>query len=380
MLHDFAIAAFAFVHTHPSAADLDASRHLQEFVAECRCVRPLSSVPETVGQRQLQVPSRPLSQLVSFPLHLGLCVHFQRHFRRYIRLGYDPRVAHPQNALEQSPAWNQPIPIRLSTALWNFLSELNPGVVARLVDNFVGNVNHGSNAEDVDSNGRNVGSDASSSGQKPWLQPSPEDALLSPPSFRCFAILLVQVRHPLLEEWKAQMRPLPAYDHINGWIASEALDGLRDVVEKALEGMLSPDESHRLNAINKDHGRAADGRKGRQYTGLRRNRRQEYGRIRIQELAALAPHAPVPVAVAADLAAAGESQSRQPSSSARKATGKKIRDSMVVSSKAALTNHDFDFESKSSQPSGVEIMSQLSSTGFHPFFVGWGSVCTMIVC
>ena len=34
------------------------------------------------------------------------------------------------------------------------------------------------------------------------------------------------------------MRPLPAYDHINGWIASEALDGLRDVVEKALEGML----------------------------------------------------------------------------------------------------------------------------------------------
>ena len=132
---------------------------------------------------------------MSFPLHLGLCVHFQRHFRRYIRLGYDPRVAHPQKALEQSPAWNQPIPIRLSTALWNFLSELNPGVVARLVDNFVGNVNHGSNAEDVDSNGRNVGSDASSSGQKPWLQPSPEDALLSPPSFRCFAILLVQVRH-----------------------------------------------------------------------------------------------------------------------------------------------------------------------------------------
>jgi len=51
VLHDFAIAAFAFLHTHPSAADLDASRHLQEFVAECWCVRPLSSVPETVGQR-----------------------------------------------------------------------------------------------------------------------------------------------------------------------------------------------------------------------------------------------------------------------------------------------------------------------------------------
>ena len=371
-----------------SAADLDASWHLQKFVSKRWAVRQLTSVLAVAGQRQLQVPQRSFSQLVRFVFHL--CFYWYilskpLHFRRYIRLGYDPRTAPAQSVLEQSAAWYQPIPIRLSSTLWNVLYQRNPGGAARTVDDSVGDgglvsMTDGNAAEAADTNSHNLGSETGSI-QKPWLKPSPEDSLLSPASFRCFAILPVQVRHPLFEEWKTQMRPLPAYDHINGWIPSEALDAMRDVVQKALEGMLAPEESRSLSALEKQHERAADGRKGRQYTSLRRalHRRGEYGRVRIEELAALAPHAPAPASAAADSAPARESQSQQPAASARAASGataRKIRDSKVVAGNVDVAKHDANFEAKSSQPSAVEIMSQLSSAAFNPFH-GGGAVCPM---
>ena len=48
---------------------------------------------------------------------------FSLEARRYIRLGYDPREVPEQSDGLQSPAWNQPVQIKISSAFWSVLSK-----------------------------------------------------------------------------------------------------------------------------------------------------------------------------------------------------------------------------------------------------------------
>ncbi len=212
-------------------------------------------------------------------------------------------------------------------------------------------------------------SESSSSGQKPWLHPSSQDALLSPPMSRSFSIIPVQVRHPLFEEWKSSAQLSAVYDCDKGWFTSESLDSMRDVVERALHGMLTVDELRSLAVIEKEHELAADGRKGRHYTSVKRclskvrqmrRRTQQYGRDRIKELAALAPV----VGAAADSVAVNESRHQQPASSTAapsKASNIKSNEKKHFAADGSAINSPFKFE-PSSQMSRPDIMSQLSST------------------
>ncbi len=274
----------------------------------------------------------------------------------------------------QLPAWNQPIPIRISSAIFDVFSKRLSGGAGRAVDDSVGSVRvrvrHNGASEVSDADACHAASEGSS-GQKPWLQSSSEDALLSPPTFRSFSIIPALVRNPLFVEWKANARPSPAYDQTNGWFTSETLDAMRDIVERALHDMLTEDEFRSMSVIDKEHGRVADGRKGRQYTSVLRRkghrsnhrRTQEYGRERIKELAALAPLA----GASLDSAAGNTSHQQQPASSAppsalaaSKANAFKAGDRQRLPPSFSALNSQSDYE-PSSQASRPDVMSQLSS-------------------
>ena len=263
--------------------------------------------------------------------------------------------------------------------MWRVFSNRSVAGAARSLDDSVGADDVRApvigTSEALDTSARGSESESGGGEPKPWLQPSSEDALLSPPTSRSFSIIPVHVRHPLLEEWKSSAQFSVAYDYDKGWFTSESLESIRNIVERVLHGMLTPDESRSLAAIEKEHERAADGRKGRHYTSVQRRskarrtrrRTQEYGRDRIKELAALAPFA----AAAADLTAGKESQHHRPVSSfppppkahTDKSEGKKLP-SIDVSS----MNSQSYFE-PSSQSSRPDIMSQLSSAADVPFIL-----------
>jgi hypothetical protein len=292
---------------------------------------------------------------------------------RYIRLGYDPREVSDQSDALQSPAWNQPVHIKISSAVWSVFSNRHakgpaPSVcdssVAADEVEMVGSGNHDPGAcEAVGSNVDDGVLEAISSDQKPWLEISPEDALLAPPSFRSFSIILAHARHPLFLEWKTNAKPLVAYDYNNGWFTSEVLDSVRDVVERCICSLLTPEESLTLVAFDKDHGIDAFGRKGRLYTGLhhhRRNKKGRGGQQRIEQLAALAPVA----GHVASAATAKGLRSRQPAVpvAGSAANAGKLPQKQHTPSKVADVNPQADFESGRSQPSRQDVMSQLSST------------------
>jgi hypothetical protein len=291
----------------------------------------------------------------------------------YIRLGYDPRQIPSQTDAVLLPAWNQPIPIRISSAIFDVFSKRLSGGAGRAVDDSVSSVRvrvrHNGAPEVSDADACHATSEGSS-GQKPWLQISSEDALLSPPTFRSFSIIPALVQNPLFVEWKANAQPSPAYDQTNGWFTSETLETMRDIVERALHDMLTDDEFRSMSAIDKEHGRVAGGRKGRQYTSVlrrrahrMRRRSQEYGRERIKELAALAPLA----GASLDAVAGNASHQQQPASSAppaslaaSKANAFKAGGMQRLPPNLSALNSQSDYE-PSSQASRPDIMSQLSS-------------------
>jgi hypothetical protein len=301
---------------------------------------------------------------------------------RYIRLGYDPRL---KDVAGQSPVWNQPIQIRTSSAVWSVLSRRNAECAAdSAVESEVGagdTVTRDVGACDVVAPPDDVpGTD--SDGQKPWLQPSPEDALLIPPSSRSFSIIPVQLRHPMFDEWKATIRALEQFDPSNGWFSSEDLDSMRGVIEKALQSMLTDAERQSLAALEREHVLAQDGRKGRTYTSLLRNstvlksnrRSQLYKHDRIKKLQALAPiHIPsagsisgnaTPASAKATVPAlAQDSRSRASAASSAVAQGKSNQSQHLTAQAAALTSQS-NLESRDGESSHLNVMSQLSSTNF----------------
>ncbi len=202
---------------------------------------------------------------------------------------------------------------------------------------------------------------------KPWLQVSPEDALLVPPKHRSFSIIPVIVRHPLLEEWKAGACTLPAFDHTNGWFTSEALDAVRDIVERALHSMLTAEELRKLAVLERMHVGAADGRKGRKYTSLLRRKKGsnhmrrslEYRRENIERLASLAP-------LPAGSSSVNQSIPRNPAAAAPSSTSSQTKQSQqppsTISDPSSKSNSGYI----SSQ--NQNVMSQLSGTTAHEFY------------
>jgi hypothetical protein len=206
--------------------------------------------------------------------------------------------------------------------------------------------------------------------QKPWLQVSPEDALLSPPKHRSFSIIPVLVRHPLFQKWKASASTLPAFDHTNGWFTSEALDAIRDIVERALHSMLTAEELHKLTELEKMHVGAADGRKGRKYTSLLRRkknsnhmrRNKEYRRENIERLASLAP---LPAASAGS-SSSNQSRPRNPVAPALSSTSSQTKQSQQPPSTISDASSKSNSGYMSSQ--NQNVMSQLSGTTVHEFY------------
>ncbi len=301
---------------------------------------------------------------------------------RYIRLGYDPRELSEHSDVLQSPAWNQPVHIKISSAVWSVFSNRHakgpaPSVHdSSVVADEVGIGDHNPAVCEAAASGVDDGVlEANSSDQKPWLEISPEDALLAPPSFRSFSIIPAHARHPLFLEWKTNAKPLAAYDYNNGWFTSEVLDSIRDVVERCICSLLTPEECSALAAFDKDQSADAFGRRGRLYTGLHKHRRDKKGRggqQRIEQLAALAPVA----GHVAGAATAKGSRSRQPAVPVRgsAASAGKLPEKQHAPSKAADVNPQANFESGRSQPSRQDVMSQLSSTSCCFFIiVAWGA-------
>ena len=303
---------------------------------------------------------------------------FSLEARRYIRLGYDPREVPEQSDGLQSPAWNQPVQIKISSAFWSVLSKRHakgpaPSVCdSSVVADEVGLGDHDPGVcEAVDIKGDDgvlEANSANSSDQKPWLEISPEDALLAPPSFRSFSIILKNARHPLFLEWKTNAKPLAAYDYNNGWFTSEALDSVRVVVERCICSLLTDEESRALAAFDKDHSVDAFGRRGRLHT-LHHHKRTKRGRGGLQRIEQLSALAPVAGHVAGAATAEG-SRSRQPAVpvGVSAANAGKLPEKHHAPSKAADVNSQANLESGRSQPSRQDVMSQLSSTScFHLF-------------
>jgi hypothetical protein len=204
--------------------------------------------------------------------------------------------------------------------------------------------------------------------QKPWLQVSPEDALLAPPKHRSFSIIPVTVRHPLFKAWKAGASTLPAFDHTNGWFTSEALDAIRDIVERALHSMLTAEELHKLTELEKMHVGAAEGRKGRKYTSLLRHkknsshmrRNMEFRRENIERLASLAP---LPAASAAS-SSSHQSGSRIPVAPALSSSQTKQSQQPPSTISDASSKSNSGYMSSQNQ----NVMSQLSGTTVYGFY------------
>jgi hypothetical protein len=291
---------------------------------------------------------------------------------RYIRLGYDPRL---KDVAGQCPVWNQPFHIRTSSAVWSVLLQRN----AESVESDAGAgdaVNRDVGACDVPDDVPGTDSDA----QKSWLQTSPEDALLIPPSSRSFSLIPVQIRHPMFLEWKASARALDQFDPSNGWFSSEDLDSMRGVIEKALQSMLTDAERQSLAALEREHVLAQDGRKGRTYTSLLRNstvlksnrRSQLYKHDRIKKLEALAPiHRPSAGSASGNNTSssvnatvpnhAQGSRSNVSAASSAVAPGKSNQSQRLPAQAAAVTSQS-NFECRDGESSQLNVMSQLSST------------------